>query len=304
MLFDRIAELIVGQPGGIGLSIKDLRFAFNIQKTASETLNDSTIKIYNLNPNNRALVEAPNNAIILKAGYKQDIGALTIFVGIVRRSLTYRENTDWITELELDDGLISYRDSKTSIDFAPGTDALSAVKAVAEKFNLPVRPLPTGLPKKTYPQGFSFVGRVREAMTKVCNFADLEWSIQNQEIQVLKKGGTVKNVALLLSPDTGMIGSPALEAKTLGEKKAASQGLTVNSAGVIPKKSSVTGKPRLQVQGYKVRSLLQPTVQPGGIVQVKSKGIDGEFFRVESVAHRGDTMGQEWETEMSLRFIQ
>jgi len=48
-----------------------------------------------------------NNAVILKAGYEQDIGAITIFVGIVRRSLTIRDGCDWITELELDDGLLA-----------------------------------------------------------------------------------------------------------------------------------------------------------------------------------------------------
>ena len=305
-LFIRTAELIVGRSGGQGVAIRDLRFSFNIEKTSSETLNNSTLRIYNMNRATRALVETPNNAVILRAGYVDDVGLKTIFVGIVRRSLTVREGTDWVTELELDDGLIAYRDSKISATFAAGASAIDVLTAVAKSFGLPVRPLPAGIQNKTYPKAFSALGRTREAMNKVCNYLGLEWSIQNQEVQIIKKGGTAKRTAILLSSDTGMIGSPAREAKTLSDKAAAKRGITTNSAGVIKRnKENEDGEvdQRLEVQGYKVTSLLQPTIEPGGLVQVKSEGIDSQFFRVEKLSHIGDTGGGEWKTELSLRFV-
>lgn len=307
-LFDRDVELIVGQSGKAGLSIKDLRIFFSIEKTATETLNTSTIRIYNLNADSRKLVETPNNAVVLKAGYKDDIGARTIFVGIVRRSLTVREGPDWITELELDDGLIAYRDSKVSISFAPGSLAVNVLTQVASNFGLPVNKFPSSILNKSYPNGFSFVGRVREAMTKVCNYLGYEWSIQNQEIQVIQKGGYLERSALLISSNTGMLDSPELEAKTMSDKLAAKQGITNKSDGVTVKKSdklTASGKEpkdRLEVNGYKVRSLLQPTVLPGAVIQLKARGIDN-FFKVEKVTHQGDTHGGEWETEMNVRFI-
>lgn len=306
-LFDRVAELVVGQSGGKGILIKDLRFSFNIEKSATETLNNSTVRIFNLNPDNRRLVETPNNALILKAGYAEDIGAITIFTGIVRRSLTVREGVDWVTELEIDDGLLAYRDAKFTASFAPGTPARAVLAYVADQFGIPVRALPPSINGKIYPTGFSFVGRTREAMNKVCNYLGLEWSIQNQEIQILTKGGATKRTALVISGDTGMIGSPALEAKTMSEAAAAKKGITTNTAGVIKRtpKTDKDGKTRerLEIQGYKVKMLLKPTLEPGGLVQLKSEGIDGEFFRVEKLSHIGDTFGGEWYTEASLRFI-
>lgn len=305
-LFDRVAELTVGPSGGTGTLIKDLRFEFNIDKSASETLNSSTVRIYNLSESNRKLIEKPNNVCIVKAGYVQDIGPITIFVGVVRRALTVKEGPDWITELELDDGLIAYRDTKESLTFGPGTQALDVLKALASAFGLPVRPLPA-VPGKTYPSGFSFVGRVREAMTSVCNYLGLEWSIQNQEIQILKKGDANRQTAIVLSPETGLLGSPAIESKTMSDKQAAKAGITTNQSGVSVKGTKVGsgGKvnTRLEVTGYKVTSLLQPTIQPGGYVQVKSRSIAGQFFRVEEVTHRGDTHGQEWQTICTLRFL-
>ena len=490
-LFDRVAELIVGQSGGKGVSIKaangtGLRFSFAIEKTASSTPNSSVVRIWNMRDETRRIVETPNNVVILKAGYAQDTGAQTIFVGVVTRSTTMREGSDWVTEIELADGLIAYRDGKASLQFPPGSNALAVVSGIAAKFSLPVKTLPTGI-TKTYPQGFSFVGKLRDAMNKACDYADLEWSIVNQEIQIIKKGSVFgqKNIkkktnnnlqeikdawnkeldrsaavgaeadkfierakqaeaggnedmrisflkqaqeknneakairiaanekysaaydaaekqnkenngtglkAIVLSSDTGMIGSPQPEAKTMSEKSAAKQGIKVDESGrsAVKKKSSKSleeikaewnkeldrsaavgaesdkfierakqaeaggnddmrisflkqaqeknneakairiaanekysplydaakedlknanvavvrkTKDKLEVRGYTVDSLLQPSINPGSYVQVKSFDIDGEFFRVESVTHRGDTGGGEWKTSMTLRFI-
>lgn len=306
-LFDRVAQLVVGQSGKDGILIEKLRFSFSIEKTLTETLNTSTIKIYNLSPDSRKTVEAPNNAVVLKAGYAKDKGALTIFVGIVRRSLTRREGSDWVTELELDDGLIAYRDSKFTTTFQPGSSGIAVMRQVADQFGLPVLALPA-LEDKIYPNGFSFVGRVRDAMNKVCNYMGCEWSIQNQEIQILKKGGSRERTALVISQDTGMIGSPELEAKTMSEKLAAQQGLTTNSDGVVTvvtdrlTETGKTPKARLEVQGYKVNTLMQPTMLPGDVIKIEAEGVNN-FFKVEKVTHQGDTHGNEWVTEASVRFI-
>jgi len=305
MLFDREVSLVIGQSGGKGIEVAALRIDFSVEKTSTETLNNSTIEIYNLSPDSQKLIETPNNAVILKAGYKQDTGAKTIFIGIVRRSLTVRNGSDWVTKLELDDGLIAYRDSKRAFSFPAGVSGLAVLQNVAGSFGLDVRQLPS-IQDKTYPAGFSFVGRSREAMAKVCNYLGLEWSIQNQEIQVIKKGGATQRTAIFLSEDTGLIGSPALEAKTLSDKAAAKEGITVNSAGVIKRRTAnADGEvdTKLEVQGYKVVSLLQPTLEPGALVQLKSKAIDGQFFKIEKLTHTGSSHGGAFHTEISLRFI-
>ena len=49
-LFLRTGEIIVGQPQGEAVSIKDLRFEFDITKTASKTANEASLKIYNAAP--------------------------------------------------------------------------------------------------------------------------------------------------------------------------------------------------------------------------------------------------------------
>lgn len=306
MLFDRVASLIIGKPDGKAIEIRELRFAFSIEKGTGENPNKCTCEIYNLAPDSRALVETVNNVLILKAGYKRDVGEVTIFTGTVTRSITKRQGADWVTALEMSDGGLEYRDKKTTFSFAPGAAGQAVLANIAATFGLPVRPLPTEIAQKQYPEGFAFVGRSREAMTKACEYLGLEWSIQNREVQILKKGKAVAMQAFVLSPATGMIDSPESEIKTMSESAAAKKGITTKQKGVRESfgtdDAGDKGR-KLEVQGYKVKSLLQPALQPGGFVKVESKAIKGEFFRVESLVHVGDTHGQPWNTDLILRYV-
>jgi hypothetical protein len=306
MLFNRVASLVIGKEGGDSKELSNLRFSFSIQKGATKSPNKCTVKIWNAAPATRSLIEVIGNVMVLKAGYSEDIGAQTIFSGNITRTLTVREGPDWVTELEMQDGFMEFRDAKISLSFAKGATVQQVVTAISKKFGLPVRPLPTDIAKKQYPAGFAFVGRVRDAMDKVCENGGLEWSIQNREIQIIKKGGVFKQKAYLLSPDTGLIGSPMGESKTMTEKAAAKEGITEKQPGV--RKTTERDKDgevqqMLKVLGYKVKSLLQPLLEPGGYVQVKSAGIDGEFFRIEELTHSGDTHGNEWHSELTLRYV-
>lgn len=305
-LFDRVASLTIGKPTGQAIEIRDLRFAFSIEKGSGENPNTCTCRVYNLNTDSRALVETVNNVLILKAGYARDVGELTIFTGTVTRAITKREGADLVTELEMSDGGLEYRDKKTSFSFAPGVSAQSVLTNISATFGLPVRPLPTDIAQKQYSEGFAFVGRSREAMAKACEYLGLEWSLQNREVQILKKGKAVAMQAFVLSPETGLIGSPESEHKTMGEKAAAKKGITEKQKGVrVTFATAETGdkEKKLEVQGWKVKSLLQPAMQPGGYVRLDTKTIKGEFFRIESVTHSGDTHGQDWASELTLRYV-
>lgn len=317
MLFDRVASLVIGKAGGTGRELTGLRIAFDIQKGATESPNKSTVRVWNLSDATKKQIETIGNVVILKAGYAQDIGAATIFSGTVTRSTTTREGVDWITELELRDGFLEFRDTKASVSYPPGTPTRRVVQDLAGKFGLTVRTLPADIGDKEYKNGFAFVGRARDGLTKACEYMGLEWSIQNREVQILAKGGVYRKQAYVLSPTSGLIGSPEPEAKTMTDEAAAREGVTAEQTGVTASikagraakklKSGKTGttgteQTKLQVQGYQASSLLQPLIEPGGYVQLKTRDIDGEFFRVEEVNHVGDTHGGDWYSELTLRY--
>lgn len=308
--FLREAEIIIGQPGGEAISIKDLRFEFNITKTSTKTANSCTLKIYNAKPENITLLETVNNIVIIRAGYKQNGGAAPIFTGTAFRSLTIQDGDDIVTELELRDGAIPLRDAKISVSWPPNTAARTVLYGVAGNFGFPLKVNDADIPDRQYVGGFAHTGRAREAMDKVCNFIGMEWSIQDNEIQVIKKGGTTGGVAVVLSKDTGMIGHPRREAKTMTEKAAAKDGVKYGQKGIVrtvidieDPTAKLKEKTMLEVQGYRVKSLLNHMIYPGSYVQLSSRGVKDEFFRVEEARYTGDTHVGEWVVEALLRYV-
>jgi len=305
MLYNRVASLVVGPSGGTGKELSGLRFAFSIQKGATAAPNVCTLQVWNASKETRVLLGVIGNIVQLKAGYADDLGAVTIFTGNITRSLVKRQGPDWVVELELQDGLIEYRDKKVSVSFDRGATTTQVLRDIAGRFGLPIRPLPADLAAKQYVNGFAFVGRVRDAMDKACEYAGLEWSIQNRQIQIIRKGGVLRQQAIVLSSETGLIESPEQESKTMTEKAAAKEGVTAAQPGVrrtTEKDKDGEVQQLLQVLGYKARSLLQPTLEPGGYVQLKTLDIAGEFFRIEELIHSGDTHGNEWQTHLTLRY--
>jgi len=309
MLFDRITEIIVGQAGGDGKSIGDLRCEFDLTATSSKSPNQGTLKVYNAAPDTISMMETVNNIVIIKAGYVQDVGPIQIFAGTVCRSLTYQDGPDVITEMELRDSVIPLRDAKVSISYPPNTSAMSVLDGVAKNFGLPIRKN-LKVTDKQYPSGFAFNGRVRNAMDQVCNFLGLEWSAQGNEIQIIKKGGIYSDMAVDLSAETGMIGYPRRESKTMTEKTAAKEGIKYGQKGIVrttidvsDPTSKLKDKTTLEVQGYRVRSLMNGALYPGAYVKLTARGINGSFFRVEEAHYVGDVDGADFYVEVLLRFV-
>jgi hypothetical protein len=72
-----------------------------------------------MNNQTRNLVERVNNNVILKAGYADDLGPITIFAGTVISAWTVKEGNDVITELNVRDGALPLRQTKISISYSP-----------------------------------------------------------------------------------------------------------------------------------------------------------------------------------------
>ena len=51
--------------------------------------------------------------------------------------------------------------------------------------------------------------------------------------------------------------------------------------------------------GWRISTLLSPSVNPADMVKVESKFVTG-WFRVEKVSHRGDYNGSNWNSVMEL----
>lgn len=286
--------MLVGLPGGEGVELDEkFHIAFNLKRTGGTSSNEGTVTITGLADSTIKKMEQPGAVCIMKGGYRQDHGSVTFYSGSVMRLEEARNDTDDDTTLFLMDSVIPLRDAKISGSFPPNTSALKILDYVAGQFGLPIRKN-LKIADRQMVRPFAFNGRARNAMTEICQFLGLEWSAQANEIQIIKKGDVYSDVAVVLSSATGLIGTPKPKAKNIPEKGAGKKGVKYGQDGVIRfTKTDPTAKVKdrqmLQVQGYTVRSLLNPMIYPGSLIQLYSKGIDGKFFRVEECTYNGDT---------------
>lgn len=287
--FDRVIRLTVGQPGGDGVVIENLRMTFDIEKDPTDTTNKCKMLIYNLAPKTRRTIERADSICILEAGYKEDAGLKRIFVGAILHTTTRNEGADQVTELNLADGQIAIRDSVVSVGYAAGTNGQQIVSDIVGQMGLTLRIGPD-VAFPDYSNGYSFAGYARDALNIICAAAGAEWSIQNNDLQIIMGGSTTGVRALVFSADSGLIGSPERIVKA--PKKAHS-----TTSGKRRKKKKKE-KPSKQA-GWKIETLLAPTVNPGDAVRLESITVKG-WFRVESMRHEGDTHGGDWKTKMEL----
>lgn len=279
-----------------------LHLTFDVSKDLTQETNKAKIKVWNLSDESRQKIEKPDLKVDLYAGYRDTDGPKRIFSGSIITAIsqttkqnvadvqTSDEGTNVVTEINASDGQVAVRDSVFALSYAPGTDGGIIVKAIANNMGLPLI-LGEGVKFSSYGNGYSFVGRGGNALTEICNGNGLSWSIQNGNLQIILAGGTTSSKGLVFSASSGLIGSPAriIKAKPKEDKETPKRKRRTKEKKEKPEKRA----------GWKIETLLAPTVSPGDAIKVDSRQIKG-WFRVETLKHTGDSIGGRYTTQMEI----
>jgi hypothetical protein len=292
LLYDRTYRLLIGKKGqSQGIEITDsLRIKFEIEKTAKKNPNKSKIEVYNMRKETRAEVEKPNTRVVLYAGYKDDAGALLIFQGDVSYAWSKKDGADIITEFELGDGATEIRDTTISVGYSKGVKSTQVLNDVSKKMGLPLT-LPSNAPSRVWNNGLSFHGPARTLLDKVTKGTGLEWSIQNGNLQVIEHGMVTTRQGILITQDSGMIGSPERErlAKAHTHKQSKTPGGETGQAQIEP-----------DYDGWRVKSLLMPMLNPGDRIRLEGQFVTG-VYRIEQVKHEGDSDASgNWQSDLRV----
>ena len=271
-----------------------LKIAFQIDKDTTKESNKAKLEIYNLNETTRKAIEQLDNEVELYAGYVGEGGAVLCFRGTVIYGYTAEDTTDSITHLEIADGTVALRDSYCTLSYAQNVAAKVVIQRCANEMGVPLVYGEDVGDLEAYKNGFSFIGLAKDALTEVCNARGLSWSIQNNILQVIKAGGTSTNRGLVFSAYTGLIGAPerVIQAEYKSDK-------------TTPRRKSKEKEQKNELRkkrGWRIHTLLSPTVNPADLVKVESKLITG-WFRVEKASHAGEYNGNQWESALELTEI-
>ena len=243
-----------------------LRIAFSVRKTVKIEFNSKQLKIYNLSKDLQKKIVG-NLSIKMEAGYVDNYG--TIFVGHARVIDHYREGPDWVTHIQAGDGWQAGKQVAYS-SWAPGTSLESVATFLAEKSGLGLGNLKETLRTvsqetlQQFANGHASQGNALRQLDKLIRSCDLTWSIQDEQIQVVKKNEPAGTLAPLISPETGLINSPR----------------------------HIAWKPNWPTY-TSFRSLLNANLKCGYRAVLKSENINGQF-KLMKVIHQGDTMGNAW----------
>lgn len=284
--FSRVYRLVVGQSGSSGTEIAPpMQITFEVNKDVKEEANTHKIRVWGLKESTRKAIERPDLVAQLYAGYDDEQGAVLMAAGTVVDAYSYHDGPDWITELAVADGYAELRDTAVSLSYGPGTSSATIIKDIAGQMGLTLN-MPDSLDARTWEHGFSYYGPARQALHKVARGAGQEWSVQNQTLQVVATNGTTARSVVVLDASSGLIGYPE-RTREGAREKAKVKGKTIVSA-------------EQQRNGWRVRSLLLPWINPGDPVQMQSTSVSG-LWRVDSVKHSGDYYGEDWTTELNLK---
>jgi len=290
--FNRDYRLLVGHPGQKGVEIvPPMRITFEADKDTKEEPNVTKIRIWNLARDTRDAMEEPDTVAALYAGYAEEDGPLLLAYGTVSEAWTYFDGPDVVTELEVLDGYAEIRDTVVSLGYGPGARASTIARDLARQMGLRLN-MAADVPDRVWQNGYSYYGAARVALHKIVQGTGLEWSIQNGELQIIPRLGTTPRQAFVLAADSGLIGYPERMRKGAREKARVKDQRSGDNKDIVSAKQ--------QIDGWRVKSLLLPTLNPGDLVKLESRTIEG-WFRIEALHHTGDWGGPgDWQTELEL----
>ena len=276
LLYNRAVQISAGPPGGpAGSAVTELRCSFSVEKTVNSKENRIRASIYNLGPNSRSEFEKVGNRIFINAGYLLT-GSQTLAIGDISFARTDYTGPDIVTEIEAADAGAALRGKRASVSYKSGTPAKRMVEDLVGLLDVDLPDFDLDL-SDSFKTGWSYVGRARDALDQLASRFGFDWSIQNNALQITKTREPSKRQAVLLSPDSGLIGTPEV--------------LDANRDRTEKSKKK-------ELPGLRARSLLNPALIPGDPVIIRSNYLGEGTYRILSVYHQGDTHGTEWYSEV------
>lgn len=269
-LYLRNVVVDIYPPTGSGKRLEGLRVKFKCEKTLSGEPNKAEIEIYNIAEDTRNMLLNQKTRVRLAIGYLgfQPKGFLgtglggssnveTVFIGNIKKFNSNKTPTRWegvdiITKIELADGGNAYRNARLDKGYPPGATLKMAIDDVSKALGLPKSAF-SAIPDVQIAHGISLSGLAKDHLDTLTKPYGFEWSIQDETLQITQVKNTSGDATIVLTPQSGLVGSP-----------------------------NVTDK------GVEIKSLVQPQLRPGRRILVKSKIMTG-IFKINKVTHEGDS---------------
>ncbi len=272
------------------LDVSDLRCTFQIKKTRS-LQNFATITIYNLNNETEKKIIQESDRCIVEAGYEgylnTDDETQTIeesapkqygkiFDGtVIYVTRAKANNTDYTLTLICVDGDSFLYGNFIATTMIRGQNPRQIIQAAVSMANTPTETnrISSGISEQTLPRGKVFFGRPKDILQDVARGNNANVWIEDGLVNVTKITDECKTDAIVLTPQTGLIGFP--QQTQYG----------VNFQALI--NPAIKLETLIQLQKVDIAGFASPTT--------KQAPLDPEqIYQVMEAEFVGDTRGTEW----------
>jgi len=247
-----------------GLAADGLNMSFEVTKSRRRGSNKAKVSLWNLSDDSIGLLEQPGAVISLVCGYEGAEGL--IFSGDItdRGVKTTFSGQDRVTEIEAGARELALRQSRSDLSFEADVTTSQIIEALGAKIGVGVV-IGDTLDVLVYEGGFVHVGLARDALDQVAGALGANWSIQDGQLQVLAGNEASEAQAIVLAPDSGLV-----------------------------------GRPKRVKEGIEATSLLQPALLPNKFISIESRDISG-FYIITEVKFTGEFRGSPWYAELKGR---
>ncbi len=230
----------------------EIEFTLNFDDT--EDPDQATVKIYNLTPETENAIEIGGD-FILESGYRGDTG--TLMEGLITDVHGEADGTERICEIEATDSSEECLNKQVTKSFEPGTKGSEIAESLISEAGLTAKEVRLEEDVE-YKRGYLVDGKVREALKDVVvNDCRSRCVINNGEVSAIPWQDAVDDTGVVLTKDTGLIGTP----------------------------TRISGDHT--VRTYEAQCLLDHRIRAGMVLQIGSATANGSFL-VKKGSHRSN----------------
>jgi hypothetical protein len=262
------------------LDVSNLHCTFEIHKARGKQGSYATCRIYNLNAKTENRLINEGDRLIIEAGYESGQYGKIFDGQIVWPSRSRENGTDYILTLMAIDGDHVLNGCFISKTVNRGLNQRKVIETVANdaEEKTPVAKISDNLSSQELPRGKVFFGSAYQYLKDACRGNAASFYIEDGQLNVTKLIDVADDEAIVLSPETGLIGSP-----------------------------------EQIMYGVSFKCLLNPNIKLGTLVQLKDVEVneiqaspgdnvtpidDDWIYQAYEVVHTGDTRGETWYTQV------
>lgn len=278
-IWQRAFDIRVGDIGvNSGVDVT-LDAKFSIEKTDSREPNKCTVSIYKLSSERSESISNADQVEVI-AGYQNAMA--TLFAGDIDDVWSDRDGVDRVTHIRANDSGRSYRRTQVHRSFGPNTTIAEVLRYVVGEMGIGIGNLADfesiaerDESPEFFETGFNCSGYAYRVLDNLIRSKGLFWSVQDGVLQIRRRNTPLRDTALVLNSDTGLIGSPT---RDLGKQ---------------------TNRRNQSNSKVNCKAMLVPGLYVGRVIQLESLEITGNY-QVKKVSYSGHLRGQEWGAALVL----